>query len=101
MEVLPNAIQLMAGAAKDAGLSLNGTVKELFKLMEEGKVATNVILPHFSKRMREAAANNGALEKALNSNRVAMNRLMFAAQMASNEIFKAGWAEGLGNFSTL
>ena len=87
MEVMPNAIQLMAKAAQDAGLSVNGTVAELMKLMEQGKVASDVILPHFAKRLHEAASANGGLEKAMNSNRAAMARLITSSQEAANEFF--------------
>lgn len=97
-EVLPNALQIMALATKDAGLSVNGTVGELMKLMEQGKVATATVLPFFSKRMREAAQANGALGKALDSNRVAMNRFLFATTEAADTIFKAGFGEGLTDF---
>ncbi|QVV98387.1 hypothetical protein 2017DRC72_0390 [Vibrio phage ICP1] len=93
MEVMPNAMRLMALAAKDAGLSTDGTIKSLMKLMEQGKVAADVVMPHFAKRMREAAS--GGLEKALNSNRVAMGRLMNTMQQAGNIIFESGWGEGL------
>lgn len=51
---LPVAISAMAKAAKDAGLSVSGTTSELFELMKEGKVAAEVILPLFAKRVEEA-----------------------------------------------
>lgn len=94
-EVMPNAIKLMAQAAQDAGLSVDGTVKELFKLMEAGAVASDVILPHFAKRLQEAARANGGLDKAIESNRAAMNRLIASAQIAGDETFRAGYADGL------
>lgn len=53
-EHIPGAYGLMAKAAKDAGISITGSTQELAKLLEEGKVASNVVLPFFAKRMEEA-----------------------------------------------
>ncbi len=64
MEVLPNSLQLMAKAAQDAGLSTSGTVKEMLELQKQGKLVSSEIIPHFSKRMSEAAKANGGLEAA-------------------------------------
>lgn len=92
---LAGAIKMMAAAAKDAGISTTGTTKELFKLQEQGLVVADKVLPHFAKRMRDAARENGALSKALDSNRVAMGRLVFSTQEAADTIFKTGFGEGL------
>lgn len=97
-EVLPTAMKHMALAAKDAGLSTNGTMQELFKLMELGELTAEKVLPAFSKRMREAAQANGALEKAMKSNRTAMNRMIASFQIAANEVFTSGLSEGLTEF---
>ncbi len=94
-EVMPNAIQLMSKAAQDAGLSVNGTVAEMMDLQQRGELISTEVLPHFAKRLREAAAANGGLEKAMNSNRVAMNRMTTAFQVASDEFFNSGFGEGL------
>mgnify|MGYP006883085466 CR=1 FL=1 len=94
-EVMPNAIQLMSKAAQDAGLTLNGTVKEMMDLQQKGGLISSKVLPHFAKRMSEAAKANGGLENAMKSNRVAMNQMVTAAQMAADTIFKSGWSEGL------
>jgi hypothetical protein len=95
MEVLPNAIPLMAMAAKDAGLSINGTVKEMMALQQSGSLLSSKVLPFFAKRMSEAARNNEGLDNALLSNRVSMNRLATSAQVAAETIFKSGWGGGL------
>lgn len=89
-------MQLMAKSAQDAGLSVNGTVKELMGLMQNGQVMADKVLPHFAKRLREFAS--GGLEKALQSNRVAMNRLVTTFQIAGNQIFMSGLSEGLTEF---
>jgi len=101
-EVLPNAIQIMAKSAKDAGLTVNGTVKEMMDLQMQGGLISEKVLPHFAKNMREAAAANGALEMKLQSNRVAMNRLKFAMAEAAETTFSAKFGEGLTKlFNTL
>jgi len=94
-EVLPNAIPLMAMAAKDAGLSINGTVKEMMDLQQKGQLISSKVLPFFAKRMSDAARANGGLNKALESNRVAMNRMVMGFQEAGDTIFKSGLSDGL------
>lgn len=94
-EVLPNAIQIMAKSAGDAGLTLNGTVAEMMDLQQTGGLISKEVLPVFAKNMRDAAAANGGLEKAINSNRVAMNRMVTSFQMAADDFFKSGFGEGL------
>ena len=95
MEVMPNAIQLMAQATFDAGLTTENTVAAMLKLQQTGGVISSKVLPHFAKRMQEAAQANGGLESALNSNRVAMNRMTTSFQVAADEFFKSGFSEGL------
>ncbi|CAM0043482.1 tail length tape measure protein [Vibrio phage K460] len=85
----------MATAAQKAGLTVNGTVAEMSELMEQGKLISEDVLPHFATELRNAAKANGGLEKALLSNRVAMNQMVTAAQSAADTTFMAGWSEGL------
>lgn len=91
-------MKIMALAAKDAGLSVSGSVAEMLKLQQAGALVSDKVLPHFGKRMREAARANGGLEKAMLSNRVAMNRMMFSIQEAADIVFKSGFAKGLTEF---
>lgn len=95
MDRLPGAVQMMAKAAQDAGLTVNGTASELEVLMKKGQLMSADVLPFFAKRLQEFANANGALESKLNSNRVAMNRLKSSYEIAANEFFSAGWGEGL------
>lgn len=92
---LPSAVPLMAKAAQDAGLTINGTVAELNDLMQKGKVYSDKILPYFAKRLREFANANGALEAKLKSNRVAMGRMISTYQIAAADFFQSGYGEGL------
>lgn len=94
-EVLPNAIPLMAKAAKEAGLTLNGTVAEMMDLQKVGGLTSSKVLPHFARLMSEAAQANGALDEALESNRVQMNRFVTSIQNAADLVFKSGFSEGL------
>lgn len=55
---IPGAFAMMGKAAQDAGISLSGSTQELGKLMEDGKVASAVVLPFFAKRMEEAFGKN-------------------------------------------
>ena len=57
-EHIPGAYGSMAKAAQDAGISTTGTTQELAKLLEQGKLASNVVLPFFAKRMEEAFGKN-------------------------------------------
>lgn len=102
---MPRAVPLMAQAAQDAGL-IGSKVKQgqllpaLNKLMESGKLLTKDIMPAFTKRLREFAAPS--LEKALKSNRVAMNQFKFSMQDAQNQVFTGKFEEGLTElFQTL
>lgn len=95
MEVMPNAIQLMATAAKDAGLSVNGTVAEMLDLQKNGKLISSKVLPEFAEALSNAARNNNGLDDALKSNRVSMNRLQFTMEEAADNFFKSGFSEGL------
>lgn len=94
-EVLPNAIQIMAKSAGDVGLTVNGTVAEMLDLQQSGGLISSIVLPKFAANLQAAAKANDGLEKAMKSNRVAMNQLGFSSQMASKKIFENGWAKGL------
>ena len=85
----------MAKSAQDAGLTVDGTVKSMMELQMKGGLISEKVLPHFARNMSAAARANGGLDKAMLSNRVAMNRLMFSFQEAGNIIFKSGFGEGL------
>ena len=65
---LPGAYNIMAKAAGDAGITLNGTAAELEKAMKAGNVMAADVLPFFAKRLREATtgANFDSLQSSLN-----------------------------------
>lgn len=82
-------------AAREAFNDENIGTKELFKLMEDGKLLAKDILPLVGKYMSEAAKKGGALDKMLKSNQVAMQRLSMTWQNFQNEIFMSGFGEAL------
>lgn len=82
-------------AAREAFNDENIGTKELFKLMEDGKLLAKDILPLVGKYMSEAAKKGGALDKMLKSNQVAMQRLSMTWQNFQNIIFMSGFGEAL------
>lgn len=88
----------MAKSAGEAGLTVDGTVKSMMELQQKGGLISSKVLPIFAKNMSKAAQANGGLEKAMLSNRVAMNRFMFSVQEAANVVFTSGLSEGLTEF---
>lgn len=91
----------MTKAAQNAGLisqdlGIEEATQQMFKLQEQGKLISSQVLPEFAKALRASAAKG--LEKALESNRVAMNRLVFAAQEAADLFFRSGYGDGLTDF---
>ena len=90
----------MAQSAKDAGLAVDGTVGSMLALQQKGGLISSKVLPKFAENLRAAARNNGALDKALQSNRVAMNQMMTSVQGAADTVFKSGWSEGLTDLFT-
>lgn len=85
----------MAKSAGEAGLTVDGTVKSMMELQQKGGLISSKVLPIFAKNMSLAARANGGLDKAMLSNRVAMNRLIFSFQEAANVVFTSGFSKGL------
>lgn len=94
-ERLPKAMKLLAEAAHRAGETTTNQVSALEELMKRGKALPDKILPAFSKVAKEFARNNGALEKSLKTNRIALNRLTTSFKDLQNIFFKSGFGEGL------
>lgn len=93
-EQLPGALDLFVKAASEfANEQL--TTPEFFKMMQDGELLAKDILPLMGKYMSEAAKKGGALEKMLQGNMVAMNRLRQTWQNFQNAIFMGGFGEAL------
>ena len=65
---LPGAFNIMALAAGDAGITLNGTTAELDAAMRSGQVIAEEILPFFAKRLNDVTKNASfdSLQSSLN-----------------------------------
>ena len=96
-EALPGSVGLFVKALNDMKGVTNLTEKDLFKLMEDGKLFSKDILPHVAKQMKEAARNGGALDKAMKSNRASWQRLNTSMQNAMNVFFTSGFGNELTN----
>ncbi|WP_223307002.1 tape measure protein [Citrobacter sp. S-77] len=94
-EALPGAVGLFVKALNDMKGVTNLTEKDLFKLMEDGKLFSKDILPHVAKQMKAAARNGGALDKAMKSNRASWQRLQTSMQNAMNIFFTSGFGDSL------
>ena len=84
-DVLPGAMQLFADAVTDTGKHGVVTIDKLFKLMEEGKLVSADYFEAVSNRMAMTVQESGALEEALRSINVQMNKLD-----TQKEIFSIG-----------
>ena len=87
-ESMPGGVQLFADA-------LGLTTEELFKQMEAGKLLSADVLPKVSKQMKIAANQGGALEKKLQTTRVAQGQFFGGLEKSADKIFKSGFGEGL------
>jgi tape measure domain-containing protein len=101
-EHIPGAYGLMAKAAQDAGISTTGTTQELAKLLEQGKVASTVVLPFFAKRMEEAFGKNAeqnvnTLSGSANRMRNELTYMMDALDNGKVLSFWASMQNGIAN----
>ncbi len=88
-------MRIFAKAAKEAGITTNGTTQELFKQMELGKVMAKDILPHVAKGFRDFAKQGDALNKSVSRFSVLMGRAQFDLQVFQKTLFDEGVEDGL------
>lgn len=69
-QYIPGAFNLMARAAGMAGITLNGTTKELQDAMKAGKVIAEDVLPHFAQVLRTVTASANFDSLVSSSNRL-------------------------------
>ena len=87
-------MKILEQSARDAGLAVDEI--GIDKLMEQGKLTTDLVLPFFAKNLRDLANNNDALTKALEQNfQPALGRATNTLRDLSNEIFQGGLKDGL------
>lgn len=84
----------MSTAAKATGV----TVQELTKMLENGELIATDFLPKFSKQLRIAARNGGALNAALQTSGVALQRLKSSFDLNVDQAFTAGFGSGFTSF---
>ena len=94
-EALPGAVGLFVKALNQMKGTTNLTEKDLFDLMQQGKLFSKDILPEVAKQMKAAARNGGALDKAMKSNRASWQRLQTSMQNAMNIFFASGFGNEL------
>ena len=92
---MPGAIQAMARAAYEVGITSEATELALGEMMEQGKVASEDILPEFGRQMWLAANEGDALQKAINSTSAAYGRLGTNVYMANKTFNEAGLDKGM------
>ena len=105
---LPGAFTMMAKAAGMAGLTTNGTTAELEKLMKEGKLLAEDVLPHFAKVLQASTANANfdTLQGSINRLKTTWTEVVKSSQFGD---FYKGMIDGLnkvlkfvgGNFKTI
>lgn len=92
-EGIPGSMQVFVKASQEAFNDATIDVAKLMKMMEKGELKAAKIMPFVAKYYAEAARKGGALTKALEGNRVAMQRLGQAWVLWQNKIFEGGFGE--------
>lgn len=91
-ERLPAAVRIAAE------VMTGGDTKALNKMMEEGKLDPNELLPKMAKYMEEAANRNGAYTKALETSRVAQGRFNWQLEQSVKLFAESGFDRGMKIF---
>ncbi|QUL77283.1 tail length tape-measure protein [Escherichia phage UPEC06] len=94
-EAIPGSLQVFLKATQEAFGDTSIDIAKLLKLMEDGELKASKIIPLVGKYYAEAANKGGALDKALESNRVAYQRLTQTFAEFQNKIFQGGFGEQL------
>lgn len=97
-ERMPGGMALLAQAAKNAGLSKNGTVAEFEDLMKKGNADPKKILPELAKLMENLADKNDAYRKSLETTRVAQGRMNRAFEESVVVFSAGGFDRGMAKF---
>lgn len=94
-EGIPGSLQVFVKAAREAFGDTTIDVAKLMDMMQKGELKAAKILPFVGKYFAEAARKGGALNKALEGNRVAMQRLGQTWALFQNDIFDTKFGEQL------
>lgn len=92
-EGIPGSLQVFVKASQEAFNDSTIDVEKLMDMMKKGELKAAKVLPFVAKYYAEAANKGGALQKALQGNRVAMQRLGQTWMNFQNKIFESGFGD--------
>lgn len=92
-EGIPGSLQVFVKASQEAFNDTSIDVEKLMDKMQKGELKAAKVLPFVAKYYAEAARKGGALNKALEGNRVAMQRMNQTWINFQNDIFQGGFGE--------
>lgn len=92
-EGIPGSLQVFVKASQEAFNDSTIDVTKLMDMMQKGELKAAKVLPFVAKYYAEAANKGGALQKALQGNRVAMQRLSQTWLNFQNKIFESGFGD--------
>ncbi|EKY5001817.1 tape measure protein [Citrobacter amalonaticus] len=87
---IPGAISIFTAAYNKVNKTML-TEGQFTELVGNGKVLAKNVLPAVGEELRALARNGGALEKSVNSNRAAMQRLKSTWQASVNAFYSSGF----------
>lgn len=99
-DVLPGSMDIFARALTKMGGHGTVTTKELFKLMEQGKIVAADLFPYVAAEMEGLADANGAYQKALLSTPMLMSKMETAYEMHNKNVYNQ-YSKGLGKMFIL
>lgn len=94
-EGIPGSLQVFIKASQEAFNDSTIDVTKMLDMMQKGELKAAKVLPFVAKYYAEAARKGGALDKALQGNRVAMQRLTLTWMDFQNKVFASGFGESL------
>lgn len=94
-EGIPGSLQVFVKASQEAFNDTSIDVEKLMDMMQKGELKAAKVMPFVAKYYAEAARKGGALDKALEGNRVALNRLGLTWMDFQNKIFQGKFGEQL------
>ncbi|QYC52527.1 putative tape measure protein [Salmonella phage SSBI34] len=94
-EAIPGSLDIFVKAAQEAFNDTTIDTAKFMKMMENGEITAKKLMPLIGKYFSEAANRGGALEKALQGNRVAMQRMQQSWINMQNAIFMGGFGDAM------
>lgn len=94
-EAIPGSLDVFVKAAQEAFGDNTIDVEKFMKMMEKGELKAKKLMPLIGKYFAEAARKGGALEKALEGNRVAMERMRQTWVNMQNAVFTGGFGDAM------